>query len=1307
MGLDRIPVWLQRVVLFMVLGLAPGFQTTAYALGASCSITPSGPVGAAVLEKGAAFSINLSFVNDKTRAVVFTAKMKANLFFGPEHTLGIRSVGAGLGQTMHLTVSTQDVLQTGTAPIVIEITSDATGSDVLSSCTTYLTVSLPREITIPMSQFVPVLDGACGTAEYNDAGIVALSPAAGSPSATLFAKHTDSDLYLCLKSPIAPASGNATVRISRAGQGGAQPGPDDMVFTIPYQGAQSAYARRGGSQGFNGPDTGGWEVKTATAASGWSAEMRISRATLGDGLWDRDLGLAYTLADSTNIWPKASQPDVPQTWGVAHLTGAPGVWLTDFHGVAIEVTQAIQDLDNTVMLVAGKRTFVRFHVTSTRAAVLPLYAGARLQGLRPDGSSLGTPLVPVNLNAVQFTTPHDRGRIDDSYLFELPADWIRPGAITLKATVNPFHAVGEADYANNTIGTGLINFQERQPLRVKIIDYQFKYEGAVRSLGNRADELESKLLRTLPIAELSSTRITWLDEQATPFDRFAARDRLLWWGETMDNAKDQPGVYYYALMETQGGVTYTNSRLAVGISGDTALHEFGHMFGLQHIQTTGTSACNAPDAPFEQYPYPDGIIGGPAGDAARFYGFDAGDPSLKVGALENGAPMSVVPNTVHDMMTYCTARWFSDYDYARIAKALQTPSASWYSLPASGTKQPISGNFLAVYGSFIPASESVILHVLRRQNQVTRIPERTAGPYHLRLLNARNQLLADYAFTPSAMADASAPYQIRLVVPFVAGTRRIVIYTERSRRELVSVPVSAHAPAVSNLSRTGQNPIVLTWQGSDADGDALFSDVMYSPNAGQTWRPLITGIGTTTATIDPAQLEGSSTAMFRVIVTDGVHTAVAQTNAFTVPAKAPLVRIVSPGMGECYLYGQTVALHGMARDLEDGTLTGASLRWISDRDGFLGTGALIHQRLLSQGKHTISLEATDSSGLTARTGVSITVVTENAPDTLPPVLNCQAGDGVWHSGDASVPCTAGDRQSGLAEPENRSFSIATMVPLGMETNAAVTNSRTVCDKAGNCSLAGPAADLKVDKKPPAVRVESPEAGSIYPSGQKIFVKYQCADAGSGLSSCAASQPIGAPLDATATGCHDLRITATDKVGNTVDIRSSYEIIDLPSSIVPEDCIPYDPANLRIVDQGSSGWLLTDGAMRMLMLDNESDARDALAMAQCHASQCFIGRGNTRTNRKDYIVAYWKGGSGQTPAIKKRDCIPYDPNNLRVVSLGSDGWLLTDGTSRLLILDNRPDAINALILAKRHSRLCFIGRGNTRPNRKDYIVCYWE
>ncbi len=159
--------------------------------------------------------------------------------------------------------------------------------------------------------------------------------------------------------------------------------------------------------------------------------------------------------------------------------------------------------------------------------------------------------------------------------------------------------------------------------------------------------------------------------------------------------------------------------------------------------------------------------------------------------------------------------------------------------------------------------------------------------------------------------------------------------------------------------------------------------------------------------------------------------------------------------------------------------------------------------------------------------------------------------------------------------------------------------------------------------------------------------------------------------------------------------------------VGNDCLAYNPNDLKIVDEGPSGWLLTDGRSRMLILDNKEDAEKALALARRYTSHCFIGRDNTKPNRDDYVHEYWMGDSGIGTVIPNEDCIPYNPDTLRIVDEGLTGFLLTDGVSRMAIYASREDAEEGLRVAKLYKQQCFIGRGNTRPNRKDYIVEYWK
>lgn len=157
-----------------------------------------------------------------------------------------------------------------------------------------------------------------------------------------------------------------------------------------------------------------------------------------------------------------------------------------------------------------------------------------------------------------------------------------------------------------------------------------------------------------------------------------------------------------------------------------------------------------------------------------------------------------------------------------------------------------------------------------------------------------------------------------------------------------------------------------------------------------------------------------------------------------------------------------------------------------------------------------------------------------------------------------------------------------------------------------------------------------------------------------------------------------------------------------------DAIAYDPARLVVVDRGALGWMLTDGRMSMRLFDNAEDARNGLRIARRHNRQCFVGRDNPRTNRRDYLLEYWDGHSGLRPEpLTRTDAIPYQPANVKAVDLDAQGWRIHEGDHWMLIAHDMNDALAMLQVVERHSRLCFIGRDNKRPNRKDYIMTYFE
>lgn len=84
-----------------------------------------------------------------------------------------------------------------------------------------------------------------------------------------------------------------------------------------------------------------------------------------------------------------------------------------------------------------------------------------------------------------------------------------------------------------------------------------------------------------------------------------------------------------------------------------------------------------------------------------------------------------------------------------------------------------------------------------------------------------------------------------------------------------------------------------------------------------------------------------------------------------------------------------------------------------------------------------------------------------------------------------------------------------------------------------------------------------------------------------------------------------------------------------------------------------------------------------------------------------------GGGGAWPSPE--DCIAYDPNTV-TVNYAAGVWSVRAGTTELVRVFGGPDdpsGEHALNVAKRYTKVCFIGRGNSRENSTEYVFEYWR
>ncbi len=206
---------------------------------------------------------------------------------------------------------------------------------------------------------------------------------------------------------------------------------------------------------------------------------------------------------------------------------------------------------------------------------------------------------------------------------------------------------------------------------------------------------------------------------------------------------------------------------------------------------------------------------------------------------------------------------------------------------------------------------------------------------------------------------------------------------------LATYAPGASAPALtvgSSFGGTYTNQMIpINVTVSDPNGDPVTVWVSFTNDLGATWTSVGSRVGSGSMTVPASILPASTSAVFSIVASDGLHETAYITPPFAIGNHAPNAWISSPAPALVPLEGELITFAGGAIDTEDGRLGDASLRWVSNRDGELGTGASL-SRALSFGPHIITLYATDHNGLTATATVQINVDSDYLGDGVPDSL---------------------------------------------------------------------------------------------------------------------------------------------------------------------------------------------------------------------------------------------------------------------------------------------------------------------------------
>ena len=633
----------------------------------------------------------------------------------------------------------------------------------------------------------------------------------------------------------------------------------------------------------------------------------------------------------------------------------------------LEVTQGIQNLQNDVTLVAGRRTIVRAHVESTgpRAEMVL----GTLRGEIVGGADLGE---VISRSSVDVVADPPLNLVSRSFIFELPAAWVTGHGESSMLELT-FEGRGRSFLCEDIDQdcSALVNLVEVPSPRFTFVGLDYKEDDGTARPATLATAATARkqLLQILPVSDVVYNFHPGFLQLSDPQDSQGERTYLLIAMQTFRQlvgcrGPTAPTCIHAGLLEdsksTGGGGMGALGALVAHVEGEphwTLPHEAIHALGRFHTDCPGMGLASLVT---ENYPYPDGILSQPTEGPSAFWGMDVYSgiayPPLKD------------PAKTHDVMSYCSPTWMSDYTWAAVMNSVERDFAS----SSDPVFQQRVADALLIGGRVATDGSGGGFDTSMRAD--ADLSEPGAGPFSIRFVGAGGATLQtdpiDTMMTPD---DPSRSFfSVALEVP--ASTAEVQLLHDTTVLDTIAVTTNAPTVEITSVSGTGDT-LGVEWQASDADGDALSYSIDYSTDGGTTWTPVLFETELQSVQLDTSGLPASAQAFVRVRVDDGFLTSSDSFGPFTVAEHAPEVILLDELDFRPFVAGQEIVVEAMAFDPEDGPLTGSALQWSSNLDGALGTGEtlVLDAADLSPGTHRISVEAADSSGRASNVSATVHV----------------------------------------------------------------------------------------------------------------------------------------------------------------------------------------------------------------------------------------------------------------------------------------------------------------------------------------------
>ncbi len=674
----------------------------------------------------------------------------------------------------------------------------------------------------------------------------------------------------------------------------------------------------------------------------------------------------------------------------------------DIEIINIEMVQTIQNLDHAIPLVAGKPTVARVYV-KTNGKSVPVEA--RLF------AKLGGTSVPWYNNAMGYTcfdrvNAQSNPKLSDlrdstqlSIDCELPQAWLnRTGTLELTAEVyiaggtsggygRRSTSMTDPDESNNSFSNRATiessPVMHLQAVQLRINGRGLNYQRDYRLIHEHAKQMyPSSNVQLHP----HRTWVYWNGDVggiinlvlgSIGLQRPGRNTTLLGVVNRNDAGSGPCG------MGTPIPDRYSWVRVTPGTQGtnnfqqDCTAHEMGHSLWAWHVVE-----CNEPFPTDGSYPFTSGNLSNGSGPS-DYWGVSVSSAS-RINQVFS-------PQSTKDIMTYCNRVWISPYTYGVVRAGLRGgaglsykskwPVASISSLSARSqgfadqthetpfvTANVNAGqDYLIVVGTLDAERGEVTLgetFVLPGSIIGDEFSISEPGPYRINVLDENGSELAHQTFSVPDGSHHGEQGVFTVLIPAVSGAAQFNI--EGDGGVLYSKTFGSNFPEIFGLDAQPSEEMNVNWDGNDPDGDPLTAALFVSFNGGDSWEPAAVGFEENQLDLSAEFWPGTSNAMLRLFVSDGYHTSETSFGPFEVLSKAPDVFITGPEEGTQFGIDEELnlgAVHFSAQgfDAEDGPLSGGSLSWQSDMDGFLGEGDTITAALTS-GWHNVSVTAMDRDG---------------------------------------------------------------------------------------------------------------------------------------------------------------------------------------------------------------------------------------------------------------------------------------------------------------------------------------------------------